>query len=168
MYFFLNRYWLVLLNGSRIDSCPKRLLQSPKLGGWIEERAISFALTDVRYTIWATKTCADVNEKLGKNTWFGSSVAWELVYFILSFATVVRSVLVNAVEEGTLPFKFLRAVFWLREQLAEVIKKDLGNVGLGHHLFCSVSQQSEMIYKWSDGGVSLFLHRCWDLLNPAR
>lgn len=92
--------------------------------------------------------------KIGKKKiCFGSSVTWELVYFILSFATAVHSFLVNEMEESILPFKLLHAVFWLREEFAEVIKKDQGNAALGHSLFCSVSQQSEMIYKWSDGGV---------------
>ena len=82
----------------------------------------------------------------------GSSVPWELVYFILSFATVALCGFpVKAMEKSILPFKHPHAVFWLREEFAEVIQKDLGNVGLGLRFFCSVSQQSEMIYKWSDG-----------------
>lgn len=113
-------------------------------------------LTDVTYTIWATKPCAGMNQNWKKKKiCFGSSVMWELIYLILSFATVVCSFLVDEMKVNILPFKLLHAVFWLRKGFAGVIKKDQGNVGLVQCLFFSVSPQSGMICKWS-GGLTYF------------
>lgn len=133
MYFVLNRYWSVLLNGSRIRFLPEKTSFKGLSYEDGLKRERSFALTDVPCTIWATKTCADMNDKLGKNTCLGFFVTWELVCFVLFITTVVHNFLVNEMDKvHALPFKLLHAVFWLREEFDEVIKKNRGSVGLGH------------------------------------
>lgn len=104
-----------------------------------------------------------MNDKLGKNTWLGFFVTWELIYFVLFITTVVHNFPVNGMDKvHTSPFKLLHAVFWLREEYDKVIKKDIGSVGSGHFYLCSKGQQWEIDYSWGGRGVGLFPCRCWE------